>query len=285
MSSTLRTLSLLTLILFILGIFASSYFLYNLPNDIANTSSIDTTDLIEAQPILSKLFAIVAITFIAGISSIVITIILFQKGNTRESVVYVQSGKDETKSDILKKNIGAEEEEAVLSDTSKYNDIIKEDIGEKEKVDKLLSKLCLEVDASQAAFYKANLEGDIRTVHLLSSFAYTVAESDTVSFEFGEGLVGQAAKEQKIMSIDDIPEGYVKVFSGLGASSPKQLFIVPLVSNNETIAVVEISSFAEFSRTQKELITVVFETLAKSIAGDAVEEIIDEETDKIENDD
>ncbi|MEM7549996.1 MAG: GAF domain-containing protein [Bacteroidota bacterium] len=270
MSATLRTLSLLSLLLFILGILASAYLLYNLPSDLVNTSALNPDDLSVVVPISSQLNFVIGLTFLVGVASVVL-MILFDKGNTRENIVYVQAGKQETKSDLIKKNIGMEEEEEItLSDTSEFTHIINSDKNEKEKFDEVLSKLCMRIEASQGAIYKADYSEDVRKIKLVSSFAFTVAESESISFEFGEGLAGQAAKEQKQVLIGDIPEGYIKVFSGLGESSPKHLFITPLISDGKTLGVAEISSFVAFKKTEQDLIAAVFNALAKSMDGNEI---------------
>ena len=58
--------------------------------------------------------------------------------------------------------------------------------------------------------------------------------------KIGEGLVGQVAKDGQISIIRNLPEGYLKVRSGLGETSPTQLFLIPVRHNEETIAIFEL---------------------------------------------
>ena len=48
-----------------------------------------------------------------------------------------------------------------------------------------------------------------------------------------EGLVGRAAFEMNTIYVDEVPDDYVEVTSGLGESNPKVLLIVPLKVNEE----------------------------------------------------
>ncbi len=65
-------------------------------------------------------------------------------------------------------------------------------------------------------------------------------------FSEGQGIPGQVAKDMKIKIITDIPEDYINVVSGLGACSPQNLLFIPIVSGNETIALIEATAFDKF---------------------------------------
>ena len=62
-------------------------------------------------------------------------------------------------------------------------------------------------------------------------------------FKEGEGLSGQVAKTRQIRILTGLPEGFKEVYSGLGKAEPKYLAIVPLVSNDRTVAILECSGY------------------------------------------
>lgn len=64
---------------------------------------------------------------------------------------------------------------------------------------------------------------------------------------YGEGLIGQCAKEAHTLNIAQLPENYILIRSGLGASSPQHLLLMPVSFLGEVVAVVEIASFAPLS--------------------------------------
>ena len=76
----------------------------------------------------------------------------------------------------------------------------------------------------------------------ISTFACT-SEKKTSSFKVGEGIAGQVAKNKTLMHLTSIPEGYLKIQSSLGKSSPTNLLIIPLLLNKETIGIIELASF------------------------------------------
>lgn len=272
-----RTLSLLTLVLFILGIFISSYSLLTLPASLTNTPAFENSDLPSISPVLFDLNLKILLTFTAGIAAVVLAF-LFEKKSSRENknIVYVQSGKD-TKTEVVKKNIGMEDEQASF-DYTEFDLLISSGDDQNEKIRKILSKLCMTVSASQGAFYKPVVGADgVRKIELTASFAFSIPDSETVTFEYGEGLAGQAAKEEKKVLIDEIPEGYIKILSGLGESSPRYLFILPVkAQNGELFGVVEISSFTRFKNADQNLIENVFVKLANS--AEEINQPVKEET-------
>jgi hypothetical protein len=81
-------------------------------------------------------------------------------------------------------------------------------------------------------------------------------------FRAGDGIPGQVAKSKSMMIITAIPEGYLKVQSGLGEASPGNLVIIPLLLNKETIGVIE---FASFQTPDKEM-EWTFRNLAKILS-------------------
>ncbi len=81
-----------------------------------------------------------------------------------------------------------------------------------------------------------------------------LGESASIEYEFGEGLIGQAAVEGRTLYVDDIPEGYIKIISGLGSASPKHLLIVPVKNQKETLGVIEIASFTDLTEDKRKFV-------------------------------
>jgi putative methionine-R-sulfoxide reductase with GAF domain len=82
-------------------------------------------------------------------------------------------------------------------------------------------------------------------------------ESKTIKYEFGEGLAGQVAKEGRKINIDNVPEGYITIISGLGAASPNHLLIYPVMQDDQVAAVVEKASFKPISEEDERLVAEV----------------------------
>ncbi len=85
------------------------------------------------------------------------------------------------------------------------------------------------------------------------------------SFTEAEGLNGQVVKSKSIMLIDNIPEDYFSVESGLGKSKPGSLIIVPVIINEQVIAVIELASFRKISELTKNIIKISLDKLSGEI--------------------
>ena len=67
-------------------------------------------------------------------------------------------------------------------------------------------------------------------------------EFEPQPFSMGEGLNGQTAQNGKPMIIQEIPEEYFDVISGLGRTKPKFIYLLPIMKNEECVALIELAS-------------------------------------------
>jgi putative methionine-R-sulfoxide reductase with GAF domain len=128
--------------------------------------------------------------------------------------------------------------------------------------EKILQNLARQFNLVLGVFYLKNEKTSV--FQPVSTYAWA-SESPPASFNSGEGLTGQAAKNRVQMKVDSIPDGYIKVLSGLGSGSPKNLLIVPLLLNKETIGIIEIASFMEFDKVKEWTIKYLAKIIANSI--------------------
>lgn len=102
----------------------------------------------------------------------------------------------------------------------------------------LLKNLSRDLEIMSGVFYMEK-DGSFEAV---STYAL-VASTEPYEFKLGEGLNGQAARNQQLMVLSRLPEGYLEVYSGLGKALPSYLAIVPLIHRGRTIAVIECSGY------------------------------------------
>jgi hypothetical protein len=229
-------LNLTLTVLFILGIGASLYYIYSLPMALRLSSGY--------QPQFLPVYTVIGSTFVLGTLSLVWAlrykkeIIVF-----REKIIDAAELKKEEAELAGKTTINLDNVKAALTTSSA-----------KDAVSLAMQAICKQVDAGQGALYVTKEEDGKRFVELRGGYALNRGESSMVSFEFGEGLVGQVASTGQTLFIDDVPDGYITVISGLGTASPKYLLIVPVKGQDRITGVIEIASFIRLTEDQRKFV-------------------------------
>jgi methyl-accepting chemotaxis protein len=126
--------------------------------------------------------------------------------------------------------------------------------GEKEILQQGLQSICKLLDAGQGAAYQVQQENDSRFVELKTGYALSINESTTTRYNFGEGLIGQAAANGQLLYLDEVPEGYIKIISGLGSASPRYLLIAPVKNQETVLGILEIASFSRYNTDQRKFV-------------------------------
>ena len=81
----------------------------------------------------------------------------------------------------------------------------------------------------------------------------------------GDGLVGQAAKDNVSIRVRDVPPGYLPVGSSTGQSDPRELLIAPASIDRHVFAVIELGFFGTAGRGPEELLKRVSEPIAAAV--------------------
>ena len=117
---------------------------------------------------------------------------------------------------------------------------------------RILSELAQVVNAQQGMFYILEQDEDLQNkkLQLFAAFAYGEEQNLRKEIALGEGLVGQVALEKERILLTNIPHNYIKIKSGLGEATPKNLIVLPVLFETEIKAVIELASFESFTETQ-----------------------------------
>ncbi|MBC8208023.1 MAG: response regulator [Desulfobulbaceae bacterium] len=132
----------------------------------------------------------------------------------------------------------------------------------KELASRTSSFLAEYVGAPVGAFYVQNTKGNFV---LTGGYAHAAGPESVKTFAPGQGLVGQAALEQKMLVIDAIPEGYLSVSSSLGSQKPVTILVIPLIHDGIVVAVLELGKFKPFSGREKMFIEQAAAPLAVTV--------------------
>jgi putative methionine-R-sulfoxide reductase with GAF domain len=229
-------LNLILTVLFILGIGASLYFIYSLP------SSLSLSHGYQHEFVL--VYIVVVMTFALGVFAI-LNALRYRKEVVifRDKILDTAEVSREAAEHAGKTTISLDSIRAALNvpDT-------------KTAASNGLHTICKQLEGGQGALYLSKEENGIRIVELYSGYALNMGESKVLKFEFGEGLVGQVAATGHSLYVDDVPEGYITILSGLGNSSPRYLLLVPVKTQDRITGVIEIASFTRATDDQRKFV-------------------------------
>ena len=122
----------------------------------------------------------------------------------------------------------------------------------------IMSEVTPVIEAQHGVFFLAEAT-DEGTV-LRRAASYGAGRSDMV-FRLGEGLVGQAAVERKPIRVPQIPGDYLSVRSGLGEAGPADLFVLPVLFEEQVLGVIELASFQAFNEVHTGFLEQLVETI------------------------
>ncbi len=115
----------------------------------------------------------------------------------------------------------------------------------------ILSELTPLVSAQHGVFYAMTGSSDAAdsVLSLQAGYGFEERRNLSSSFRLGDGLVGQCAKEQKRILLTEVPGDYVRINSGLGAITPLNIVVLPIIFEGSVRAVIELASINAFTET------------------------------------
>lgn len=115
----------------------------------------------------------------------------------------------------------------------------------------VLNFLSRYIDAAVGALYVVQ-DGKLQRV---AEYAYDPEHLQSArSLEVGTGLVGQAALERRMMALEDLPAGYLKVTSALGDTTPRAVLIVPVEDSGLLNGMIELGFLRPLREQDSELL-------------------------------
>ncbi len=113
----------------------------------------------------------------------------------------------------------------------------------------LLTELASLVNAQHGVIYQIAGESAPRLM-LLASYADDGSGGPPPRLQFGEGLVGQCARDARRMLLTDLPDNVIPIRSGLFRAAPKTAIVLPILFEGQVKAVLELASLNAFTELQ-----------------------------------
>jgi signal transduction histidine kinase/DNA-binding response OmpR family regulator/HAMP domain-containing protein len=127
---------------------------------------------------------------------------------------------------------------------------------------KTITEIADYIGAGVGALYGVKELDNGSVLTLIGTYAYTQHKELPTQYNFGEGLIGQVALTYKQILLKDAPDNYIKIVSGIGETSPKNICIVPVLFENTLQGVLELGTFEALSPLQLEYLEQATEVVA-----------------------
>jgi HAMP domain-containing protein len=144
-----------------------------------------------------------------------------------------------------------------------FNDILKnenENIGS--LADKILKQLVQFLGMNQGALYILERTGTDIWLEREATYAYDKKKYHDHRVDVGQGLLGQCVLEGHYIYLKEIPRDYIKITSGLGEATPRNVIVVPLKVRSVVMGVIELASFQHLEQHHVEFIERIAENIA-----------------------
>ncbi|MFD8236004.1 HAMP domain-containing protein [Streptomyces sp. NPDC059696] len=129
----------------------------------------------------------------------------------------------------------------------------------------IMDELVPLVSAQYGAFYLAEDGDDGPELRLVGSYGYPEESNRPSRIAFGRTLVGQAARSRRTIMVEELPDGYVTISSGLGQVVPSALVLLPIVVEGQVLGVIELASVTPFTQIHRDFLAQLMETIGVNV--------------------
>ncbi len=128
----------------------------------------------------------------------------------------------------------------------------------------IIKNLTVYLDAHMGGIYiKTDLNE--QEFELISFIGFNKDKYNKRIINTDSGLIGQCILEKQTIFMNDIPEDFDMVTSGLGSSTPRAVLIVPLLTNKNLMGLIEIYSLKDIKPYQIKFVERIAETIASTV--------------------
>ncbi|HEX4833523.1 MAG TPA: HAMP domain-containing protein, partial [Trebonia sp.] len=131
--------------------------------------------------------------------------------------------------------------------------------------DLIMEELAPLINAQHGTFFLAEDIGGERRLRLIAGYGLTNDQDAPLQYRIGQSLIGQVAKSKKLVVVDQVPTGYIKISSGMGEAPPANLAIMPIMFEDQVLGVAELASFTKFTPVQVALLEQLTEALGVNV--------------------
>jgi len=119
------------------------------------------------------------------------------------------------------------------------------------------------VGGTVAAMYVRSDDGVLRRI---GAFGFSNEEQRNLVIEPGASLASQAANENRLITVDNLPDNYMKVASSLGDAVPREVVIAPINNFGKVKGVIEIGFLHGIRERDVEFLKLIADNVGASVA-------------------
>ena len=193
--------------------------------------------------------------------------ILRRKIEAGEEEVQKQKDEIEAQKQILIKKEAAEKNSRWFNEAMAHlGAIVNKNTGNLYEMGReLISEIVSHVGANLGALYVINDEDKNKMFFELVG-NYGADENKLKSrFDINDGYLAAVYQEKNVLSIDNLPDGYAIMKSGLGKTDLRHLLMIPLVQDENLNGIIELASLEKIPTFKVDLLEKLADNLAASI--------------------
>jgi PAS domain S-box-containing protein len=131
----------------------------------------------------------------------------------------------------------------------------------------LITNLVKYVDANAGIVYVVTDSDSEKTIlKPAGDFCFDSYTNEKLEFEDGEGYIGTCFNHKKSIELNELPEGYIVLRSGLGDTNLKFSILCPIIHEENCLGVLEVASLEKLAKHKIEFIQKISENFASVLA-------------------
>jgi len=121
------------------------------------------------------------------------------------------------------------------------------------------------VQLVQGGIYLIESNEKEKWLEMKACYAYDRKKYLNSKIEWGQGVVSQCWQDKDIIYMDNIPDEYPLITTGLAHMKPRAIFLVPIMLNESIYGIIEVASVEDIPQFKREFIQKVAENIASTI--------------------
>jgi PAS domain S-box-containing protein len=154
-------------------------------------------------------------------------------------------------------------DEWLKSNQSKLLSMIRNDLETETLAKSILKFLCELLNLQIGAFYIVDSDKDL--LKLIAGYSFNERKHVHEYIKPGRGLVGQVYLEKEMITISNPPNDYFDIKWSFGTARPDYIIAIPIVFNNDVLAVMELASIYNPEEKVIDFLNLVLHDIATSI--------------------